>query len=447
MSSRLPRVFSAEESSSERNKIMFNNALLSDVKFVVRNGSEEECLTIIHAHKYVLAVSNPVFFAMFCGELAETRDTIELSDCDSEGFLELLRYLYCDEAKLNGNNVMQVLYLAKKFMVPSLVLKCTKFLEQNLDAVNVFAVLPQAILFDESPLIAQCWDIVDAEINEAITSKLFEEIDQELFSKVLERDSLSASEIDLFRAADRWATSECERRGLVATGNEKRKVLGPVLQLIRFPLMTKSEFIDVVLSTEILNLLDVTELLMFFNSPCVPRALKFSQRSRYNTSKTLQCERMGRYGDLWSYERGHTDAICVTVNTPVILKGFRLFGQQDSVYSAAMKLYNGSGTVVWSREQIYAAEPVGTCGYSGYDVILENRTVLQADIAYTLEATINGPNSLQGTEGRSNVTSNGISFTFTPSSTSNNGTGVYYGQFPVLLFRKTSTQPEFSHAT
>ena len=59
-----------------------------------------------------------MFFAMFYRDLAETTDTIELSDCDSEGFLELLRYMFCDEAELTGSNVMQVLYLAKKFMVP-----------------------------------------------------------------------------------------------------------------------------------------------------------------------------------------------------------------------------------------------------------------------------------------------------------------------------------------
>ena len=72
-----------------------------------------------------------MFFAMLYRDLAETTDTIELSDCDSEGFLELLRYMYCDEAELTGSNVMQVLYLAKKFMVPSLVMKCTEFLEQR----------------------------------------------------------------------------------------------------------------------------------------------------------------------------------------------------------------------------------------------------------------------------------------------------------------------------
>ena len=45
---------------------------------------------VISAHKYILDISSSVFFAMFYGEMAEPGDTIELPDCISESFLELL---------------------------------------------------------------------------------------------------------------------------------------------------------------------------------------------------------------------------------------------------------------------------------------------------------------------------------------------------------------------
>ena len=172
------------ESIRERNKYMFNNSLLSDVKFVVRKTSEDEAKekwterATIPAHKYVLAISSPVFFAMFYGDLAETTDTIELSDCDSEGFFELLRYMYCDEAELTGSNVMQVLYLAKKFIIPSLATKCTEFLEQNLDATNVLAVLNEAKRFSEARLVSQCWLVVDEQASELVKSQPFATLDR-----------------------------------------------------------------------------------------------------------------------------------------------------------------------------------------------------------------------------------------------------------------------------
>ena len=53
-------------------------------------------------------------------------DSIELPDCEYESLLELFCYMYSDEAILSGSNVMGVLYLAKKYMVPSLAEKCTE---------------------------------------------------------------------------------------------------------------------------------------------------------------------------------------------------------------------------------------------------------------------------------------------------------------------------------
>ena len=86
---------------------MFNNEHLSDVKFVVRgNDGESERRRSITAHKFLLSIGSPVFEAMFYGELAETKDTIQLPDSDYEGFLlELFRHLYSDEVNLSGSNL------------------------------------------------------------------------------------------------------------------------------------------------------------------------------------------------------------------------------------------------------------------------------------------------------------------------------------------------------
>ena len=114
---------------------MFNNDLLSDVKFVVRQGGSE-CMKKIPAHKFLLAISSPVFFAMFYGELAETKDSIDISDCEYESLLETFRFMYSDEVNLNPDKVMQVLYLAKKYMLPSLADKCTEYRGRNLDVLE-----------------------------------------------------------------------------------------------------------------------------------------------------------------------------------------------------------------------------------------------------------------------------------------------------------------------
>ena len=131
---------------AERTTFIFNNQLLSDVQFVVPLSTDESesIKKAIPAHRFVLAISRPVFYAMFYGQMAETTHSIALPDCDYESLLELFRFMYTDEANLSGSNVKQVLYLANKYMVPSLAEKCTEYLRENLEASNVFCILPHA---------------------------------------------------------------------------------------------------------------------------------------------------------------------------------------------------------------------------------------------------------------------------------------------------------------
>ena len=90
----------------ERCQYIFNQELLSDVKFVVQDTQGRGESKKIPAHKFVLAISSPVFYAMFYGELAETKDSVEISDCDYESLLELFRFIYSDEATLTPDNVI-----------------------------------------------------------------------------------------------------------------------------------------------------------------------------------------------------------------------------------------------------------------------------------------------------------------------------------------------------
>lgn len=59
---------------------------------------------------------------------------------------------------------------------------------------------------------------------------------------VLERDTLGIREVRLFNAVVRWSEAECQRQQLQVMPENKRKVLGKALALIRFPLMTIEEF-------------------------------------------------------------------------------------------------------------------------------------------------------------------------------------------------------------
>ena len=138
---------SSKKTVLQRNAHMFNNELMSDVSFTCG-----ESRRIFHVHKYVLATSSAVFFAMFYGELPPKEFPIRIEDAEEESFKEFLRFLYTDDCKITAENAIGVLYLARKYLISSLAEKCCQILEGSIKPENVFAVLEQAIQFDEKEL-------------------------------------------------------------------------------------------------------------------------------------------------------------------------------------------------------------------------------------------------------------------------------------------------------
>jgi hypothetical protein len=74
-----------------------------------------------HCHKMFLAMSSPVFEAMFYGGLAETAREIKILDVQPDAFAALLDYIYTDQLQLNSFElVCDICYAAKKYMLPDL---------------------------------------------------------------------------------------------------------------------------------------------------------------------------------------------------------------------------------------------------------------------------------------------------------------------------------------
>ena len=71
------------------NKYMWEHKVATDVSFHIV--SPEGCNVTVTAHKFVLVSRSPVFFAMFCGPLAESSD-VQLKDIEVDAFQELLRW-------------------------------------------------------------------------------------------------------------------------------------------------------------------------------------------------------------------------------------------------------------------------------------------------------------------------------------------------------------------
>jgi len=149
---------------------------------------------------------------MFCGELAE-QEQINLPDCDmkvcSSFALPVYRKVY-----LSDMNVMQVLYLAEKYIVALLTKRCNNFLNLNLDTSNVFSVIKHANFFSNDDLASDCWYFVDKNAKDVLASAKFRAIERSVLQKVVAREMV-----------DCWAVKECKRQNLEAEGPVKRLIL------------------------------------------------------------------------------------------------------------------------------------------------------------------------------------------------------------------------------
>ncbi|KXJ21256.1 BTB/POZ domain-containing protein 3 [Exaiptasia diaphana] len=400
-----------------------------------RNGDVNK--VTIPSNKYMLATTSPVFPAMFYGHLAENKPTIDIPDCTKEGLQKLLRYAHCEEANLTGSNVMEVLYLAKKHMMPFLEKKCKKYVATEVGPEDVFSVLPQVQKMGDENLQEHLWEIVDKQTHRATSCESFLDVSKELLCQVLKRDTLSAFEVHLFEAVDKWATKQIDKRELVCEGKEKRAILGEdLIRLIRFPLMSQKEFIETVLPKKILNMDEITEVLQILND-INPAANIFINKRRRQFSLDIVISRFRNCSpNSWSY-RGSVDAINLTVNKDVNLVGVRLFGREGSNYYVALKIYKYSRSEfhvpVTSSSSFMSEEIDGL--YHGFTVTLHKAVRLVSGQVYILEAKISGPESYRGSDGQESVEAGDIVVTFAPASQSNNGTDVNGGQFPSLILQ------------
>ena len=425
----------------ERTKFMLNNDLFSDVKFVVRKSDgESESKQMISAHKFVLSIGSPVFEAMFYGELADTRDSIELPDCEYESLFELFRFMYSDEVNLSGINVMGVLYLAKKYMVPSLADKCTEYLHDNLDPSNVFSILPSAEKYEDKLLVDRCWKVVDRKTEAAMKSDGFATIGRSLLEALVERDTLNIAEVELFKGVVEWAKNESEKRGSATDGQEKRRILGErIVKAIRFPVMKQKEFITVVLDHKILTLAEVTNLIKHFNSSQnSPVGFPVAKRSGPSTSDLMRCSRFSSVKFRWGSR--NNNRLDFSVDSGILFHGVSLFGSEGNTYSVGLTL-SSSLSVLVSTQGKFSSVPYASREYYGFEVLFEVPVYLKKGVEYHIVADISGPDSWYGTQGRSTLHCAGVTFTlnepFRPSYKGysfSGGTGVTQGQFNEFIF-------------
>lgn len=333
---------------------------------------------------------------------------------------------------MEPDNVVSTLYVSKKYLVPGLAKSCVTYLETSLSARNACVLLSQGRLFEEQELMQRCWQVIDAQAEEALCSDGFSEIDYSTLETVLCRETLNAKELSVFNAARHWAEYECFRRGIDAKPDNQRTVLGKLLFHIRIPNMSLEEFANGPAQSGILTLRETTDIFLHYTAKHKPN-LPFKHKSRTGLHP-LRCHRFqssAYRSNQWRY-RGRCDSIQFSVSKRIFVSGFGLYGSSNGSAEYRVKLeLKKDGIVLGQNFKQFISDGSSNT----FQVLFDNPIQVEPEVFYTASVILEGGElSYFGQEGLSEVQCGTSLFQFQCSADSTNGTGVQGGQIPEIIF-------------
>ncbi|ALC49380.1 CG17068 [Drosophila busckii] len=189
----------------DRGQYLLHSEKWADCHFLVGTPPNQR---LIAGHKLLLAMASPVFERMFFGNLPDKTDPIIIPDVQAEAFEAMLEYIYTDRISIGSfDKACELCYVAKKYMLPHVVTRCTHFVWADLSPKNACRAYEFAKLFDESTLMKSSMDLIAANTREVLNDPSFLDIEVSTLMAILDQNRLYIdSELDLFNCLVKFAS-------------------------------------------------------------------------------------------------------------------------------------------------------------------------------------------------------------------------------------------------
>ncbi|KAJ8917550.1 hypothetical protein NQ315_005599 [Exocentrus adspersus] len=262
----------------ERGQYLLETGMWSDCRFIVGTEPNQQ---VLEGHKLFLAMSSPVFEAMFFGGMAE-KDPIAILDVQPDAFKALLEYIYTDKINLTSfDQACELCYGAKKYMLPHLVEECTKYLWSDLYPKNACRAYEFAKLFEEPMLMDKCIRIICSQTQEVLSESSFDDVELSTILTVFDQDELNInSELELFSAISRYAARHNQSSGVkvprldgignaTSEANSNHPTIRDAIMKIRFLTLSPQQFAEGPGKSSLLSESEKFAILMNICSPSV----------------------------------------------------------------------------------------------------------------------------------------------------------------------------------
>lgn len=269
-------------SAKERDAYLFKNVFMSDCAFVIEEGINKRKFP---CHKYILGGSSWEFYNYFYLMEADSNE-IPISDVSTMGLTMFLEFLYKETTELDMLRIWDVLNLAVRFGVINLKKFCEEFLLKQLTRENVFFMFERSSEYKMDKLVKASTKLMylnDFDFSESVPLLHLSKVS---LTDLLKSDDLLLKEIDIFRAANRWAEYNCRQNNKIVNSENKRLALADSIKFIRFGLMTNAEFVECTGNQPFLSDREIRDVFVDIGSNNILPS-EFSSINRNGTKKTL----------------------------------------------------------------------------------------------------------------------------------------------------------------
>ena len=377
-----------------------------------------------------------------------------IPDVEPDIFLAFLRFLYVSEISLTDTNTLPVLYAARKYCVEDLVKICADYLRAKMTPESVCDILEQAHVYDIEDLRTMCLQFIFENGNSVLKSNGFAELCEVCVRQIVESNDLFVEESDVYMALNSWAEKQCCRKNLENDGANKRTSLGKLFFHIRFPIMDKVFFTDVVSADSVLTENEKVSIFQHLYGSSPKKDLPFTETKR--EARVIKCFRFPKdeAGEIIceSGFRNSNFGIDVKSSEDIMLQGLILFGACASSLTS-LNSSNQSQTSISDQhlkitvsalphqtEEVHVTELDGVevPQQKTYSINLKRPVKIKKGRLYALQVKLDlylPYQTYSGVDGLKSVCSGSVKFEFTTHQ-SLIATTVEKGQIAGLLFSK-----------